>query len=181
MQPIEIDVLTQQPIPVRITLKDGTTEIINLPRLGVDGLLPWLVEETDRRRAAGRIAIKRAGVSSADMWRVEKAVELDEAIVSDLTVPIQTPPGIERVLKLSLAMTDLSDERKAQVLKVLKGTAFIAHNLAKELSTLFVAQPEFVAQRPAPPKKPHNPLADRGSETPKTSDAEVATIGSLTA
>lgn len=122
-------------------------EIIHLPRLGADGLIPWLDEITEQRREGLRKGIKRAGISGRELAAAEASVELNaRAVMTDLNVPVQTPAGIRRVLQLSLARTALPPERQALVLEKLLASGFVAHNLASRLSTLFSTR----ERRPAP-------------------------------
>jgi hypothetical protein len=104
MEPIESDVLLQEPVPYRVVWKDGTKETFLLPRLGVDGLIPWLDEMTEERRAVSRAIVSKMKLNAMDAQRAEKSIQLnDVAVIGDLTGPVQRPAGMRRVIALSLA------------------------------------------------------------------------------
>lgn len=178
MQPIESDVLLQEPIPYRVTWKDGTKETFLLPRLGVDGLIPWLDELTKERQAVSRAIVSKMKLSAIDAHRAEKAVMLnDEAVIGDLHGPVQRPAGIRRVISASLAKTELTPERQSQVLESIMGVAHMAALLAQRLSTLFYFDNEADNLRNAEPKggTAQSPLAQTGqspsNESPTTGSA----------
>lgn len=181
MEPIEIDVLLQAPIPIRMRWEDNTTELIDLPRLGTDDLIPWLDEITAERRDSFRKAIKTAGVMKQDLVQAEFAAEQNaKAVMTDLNAPSQRPAGIRRLLAMSLAMTTLPADKQASILGYLMRSSYTSLNLATRLSGLFWTG----ETRPTPPdpaeeaKKvfpginqggPANPLAVGGA-TPPTSE-----------
>lgn len=122
-------------------------EVIELPRLGVEGLIPWLDDITRERRAALREGIKKAGVTGRELAAAEASAEMNTpAVVTDLNVPVQTPAGIRRILQLSLAKTNLPPDRQAVVLERLLATGATSVYLANRLSGLFVTN----ERRPAP-------------------------------
>lgn len=134
------------------TLPDGTSlipsvgsifaieisEVIELPRLGVDGLIPWLDDITRERREALRAGIKQAGITGRELAASFASVEMNApAVITDLNVPIRTPAGVRRVLALSLAKTNLPQDKQSRVLEALIGSGHEAVNLASRISTLF--------------------------------------------
>lgn len=146
-------------------------EIINLPRLGIDGLLPWLSEVTEERREAVRKGIKLAGITGRELAAAQASVEMNApAVVTDLNIPVQTPAGIRRVLQLSLAKTTLAPERQAIVLEKIMAWGFDAANLAYRLSTLFYNY----ERRPAPEvdKLAEAAAAFPGIRQPKAKEAD---------
>lgn len=113
-------------------------EIINLPRLGLDGLLPWLDEITAERQKNLRDSAKQVGIDKKDQLDVEFSIRNNaKAVVSDLNVPVQTPAGVRRILSLSLAKTGLPAAKQSEVLEYLMAAGYVAHNLARNLSTLY--------------------------------------------
>ncbi len=188
MQPIEYDVLLQEPIPYRVVWKDGTKETFLLPRLGVDGLIPWLAELTEERRAVSRAVVSKMKLGAMDAMRAEKSIILnDVAVINDLVGPIQQGPGIPRVIRLSLAHANarlysrtaadgttaivdepITPQRQAQILASIMATAYVANSIAQRVSTLFYLDGEAELAREAQPAPPANggfagPLADPGT------------------
>jgi hypothetical protein len=174
------------PVAVRIRQADGTSREFSFPRLGVRGLIPWLADLTAARRAAGRTALVKMQLQPIDKWRAEKAIEMDEAIIGDLAGPVQTPGGVEKVIRLSLASSDVPVEQRDAVLKTILTTAHLAANLAQELSTLFVSQAAPLAPTdPATPvlgqgKGGGSPLGSPASATPSSSGDGSEATGSPT-
>lgn len=161
VNPLEIDVLLHQPIPVTITAEDGTREIFNLPRLGVDGLLPWLEELTAERYAFYAAEIERAAIKDVRTLIAARyaARTNTRAVLTDLNMPVQTPAGMRRVLSASIVMADVPFTRRTEVLDKIMMSADVAYTLATRLSTLFSASEE----RPERPD-PKQEIADRGRE-----------------
>lgn len=184
MEPISISVLSQSPVPIALTWEDGSTETIVLPKLGVRGLLPWLNEQTEIRRKIGRDVIARAKLVPIDHTRAEVANARDEAVISDLMMPIQTPAGIERVLNLSMEQAKIPKDKQAKILPVLLGSGYIAVNLAQELSTLFRSMqqgpmPDTTQAAPGQQKPAGgaSPLAEASSDASATLDASAPALG----
>lgn len=145
---IEIDVVLQRPITVNITVEDGTVEKYQLPRLGVDGLIPWLDEITAQRRDSLRKAIESMKLDPRQKLDAEFTIEQNtRAVISDLNIPALTPQGTRRILAMSLSMTGLPADKQQSILAALMGNAGTANNLAGRLSTLFAT----TEQRPPAP------------------------------
>lgn len=181
------DEVAQLPVPVRIRMPDGSKQEYSFPRLGVRGLVPWLAEISEKRKAAGLGALAKTQLQPIDRWRAEKAIAMDEAIIGDLATPMQKPEGVEKVLRLSLATSDVPVADRESVLATILSTAYLALNLAQELSTLFV-RPEPAALAPDAPmpvlgqgKAAGSPLGSPAEETPATSAAAPDPTGSPTA
>lgn len=202
MDPIESDVLLQEPFPYRVVWKDGTKETFLLPKLGADGLIPWLDEMTEERRAVSREVFKKMKLPAIDAMRAEKAIMLnDVAIIPDLIGPVQRPAGMRRVIALSLANPDaklysrlakdatnavivnepITPERQAQLLQSIMSDANMATYVSQSVSTLFYRQGEAEAARqsqlpPAPPTGGlSGPLAEGGA--PPSPASESPTTG----
>lgn len=139
LQPLEIDVLLHKPIPLNIRAEDGTIETIEFPRLGVDGLLPWLDELTAERYKAYMAEIEAANIKDPrTIIEAKYAARVNtKAVVVDLNGPVQTADGSRRVLKMSLAMTDLPKDKQATIISQVTKSADVAYTLACRLSTLF--------------------------------------------
>lgn len=172
-QDIEIDVLLQKPISFAIVWEDGTREVIPLPRLGVDGLAPWIDELTLQRRTDDTAALDkiRKKFNKMEELMAEKAIQADRAVMSDLAIPVQTAPGIHRVIELSLSMTDLPPDKQKIVANHICSVAHIANSLSQRLSTLFVTgeKREDMINPAATEKGPsetNNPFASQGQSDP---------------
>lgn len=102
LPPIEIDILLQRPIAVNIIAEDGTTETVMIPRLGIEGMLPWLDELTAKRQAAYRLAASKQKLDARTAIDAEFSASQIEGVVSDLSTPVQTPKGIRRVITMAV-------------------------------------------------------------------------------
>ena len=84
-----------------ITYAIEVTELVELPRLGADGLLPWLDEMTAERQASLRESLKAAGMDKREQVDTEFSIRQNaKAVISDLNVPSQRPEGVRRILKI---------------------------------------------------------------------------------
>lgn len=151
----EIDIVLQRPVLVNIRAEDDTLETVSLPRLGTDGLLPWLDEITAERRANYRKSYANMKLDPRQMTDAEFTANNLQGVIRDLAVPIQTPKGIRRVIKMSIAMpaayTQKADEsgapfgpkspidpaRQQEIEDALVFNNAFASSLAEKLSTLF--------------------------------------------
>lgn len=151
----EIDIVLQRPVLVNIREEDDTLETVSLPRLGTDGLLPWLDEITLERRAAYRLSYANLKLDARQMTDAEFVANNLRGVMRDIAVPAQTPKGIRRVINMSLAMptayTQKADElgvpsgpkspiepsRQKEIEDALVFNNAFASTLAEKLSTLF--------------------------------------------
>lgn len=151
----EIDIVLQRPVLVNIRAEDDTLETVSLPRLGTDGLLPWLNEITAERRENFRKSYANLKLDPRQMTDAEFTANNLQGVIRDLAVPIQTPKGIRRVISMSLAMstayTQKADEsgvpsgpkspiepsRQKEIEDALVFNNAFASILAEKLSTLF--------------------------------------------
>ncbi len=182
MDPIESDVLLQEPVPYRVVWKDGTKETFLLPRLGVDGLIPWLDEITEERRAVSRIVVSKMKLGATDAQRAEKSIMLnDVATIGDLIGPIQRPAGIRRVITLSVEKSEIPKDKQASVIASIMGSAMVANAIAQRVSTLFYLEGEAeIARQSVEPPKPTGGLAGPLAEpvsTPAAPASESPTTG----
>lgn len=187
VQPIEIDVFLQRPIPVNLIDEEGKIETINLPRLGVDGLLPWLAEISAERKAQFRASYKDLKLDKRQLADAEFSAEVNtKAVISDLNVPAQTPEGVRRILSLSLAKTLLMPERQSAALEQILASGYVAYGLATRLSSLFATgerrppkpDPAQAAAKMFPginPSGDAGPLADGESGQNSTDPASLTT------
>lgn len=134
--------------------KEGTTyaiqvkEKIDLPRLGVEGLLPWIDEITIQRQNEFRDAAKVVGIDKKEQLDIEFAARMNlKAVPADLDLPLRRPEGIRRVLTMSLAKTSLPTEKQSRVLEHLMLSP-AAGLIVLALSSLY-----FNSERRAEPKE----------------------------
>lgn len=176
MLPITIEEVAMLPIPITVKWQDGTSETFQLPKLGTEDFIPWLLEETTRRKEAGRVAINKVGVPSREKYMAQKLIELDEATIPDLGQRVQTPNGIKMILFTSFTKAGIPADKQEKLFKIIP--AYLRNNLATQLSTLFAIDP-------APPPVDSNPQEGGGKasnspfENPptKTEPAAIESTG----
>lgn len=125
------------------------SERVELPRLGCDGLIPWLAEMTEERVAARVKAMEK--MSTKDLANAKADAYLNcRAIVEDLTTPAQTPEGMRRILKASLDKSAVEPARRPVILEHLLGNPSVAYHLSRKICGLFGDY----ERRPAPKADP---------------------------
>ena len=175
---ITIEEVAMLPVPIRVKWQDGTSEIFNLPRLGTEDFIPWLNEETKRRRQADQAALAKVTLNPRERMAAEKAAMLDEAIIADLAPRVRQPDGVKKVIFASMAKGGIPPEKQEKLWSVLP--VYVRVNLAALLSTFFaVVEAEAAPASNAPNQGGLNkgdPFAAAGE--PATPASDSATTGS---
>lgn len=166
--------VAMSPVEIACKWKDGTTDVVSLPRLRMRDYSPWLKEETEARKADGRKTIPK-GLTPQDLWRVQTAIEREQGTLNDIWRKIQADGGAERVIDISLNVLGIPVDLRKRVKEIIPPLAM--SNLAQELSGLFdlssAAMPTPAPSTGAP--APFVPPADTSSQSPAESPASDAT------
>lgn len=180
MEPIEISILAQQPVPIRLTQQDGSTVEYHLPLLGVRGLLPWLAELTDQyQKTDSQILSSAKYLAGRDRFDAERMIARNEAVIDDLPPHVMRPAGIERVLRLSIDKSDVPPDQREAVLDAILNMGYIAQNLAVKLSTLFKTAEPAPATNPPPSNNKQDTSSPLSQSAPAASGGDGgASIGS---